>query len=229
LIDMTTFCLIPGAGGDAAYWSRVVPELERHGHRAIPVDIPEDDPRLGLPEYAALVAAAIGERSEVVVVAQSLGGFTAPMVARDTKLDMIVLLNAMIPVPNERPGDWWDATGAVEARHAADTAAGRSTDFDYEQHFVHDIDVATKAWMSEHPPRTPSDTPFGQPCEFEIWPDIPIKVLVGRDDRFFPADFQRRVAKERLGIEADEIDGGHLVALSNPVGLAQRLLAYAAV
>ncbi len=53
-------------------------------------------------------------------------------------------------------------------------------------------------------------------------------MLVGRDDRFFPADFQRRVAKERLGVDADEIPGGHLVALANPVGLAQRLIDYAA-
>ncbi len=55
-------------------------------------------------------------------------------------------------------------------------------------------------------------SPFGQPCAFERWPDIPIKVVVGSDDRFFPPAFQRRVAKERLGLEADEIPGGHLIA-----------------
>ena len=66
-----------------------------------------------------------------------------------------------------------------------------------------------------------------QPCAFERWPDIPIKVIVGSDDRFFPADFQRRIARERLGVEADEIAGGHMVALSNPVGLARLLDAYA--
>jgi hypothetical protein len=53
-------------------------------------------------------------------------------------------------------------------------------------------------------------------------------VLAGADDRFFPAEFQRRVAKERLGIDADQIPGGHLVALSNPAGLADRLTSYAA-
>jgi pimeloyl-ACP methyl ester carboxylesterase len=63
---------------------------------------------------------------------------------------------------------------------------------------------------------------------FRRWPGIPIKVLAGADDRFFPAGFQRRVAKERLGIDADQIPGGHLVALSNPAGLADRLTSYAA-
>jgi pimeloyl-ACP methyl ester carboxylesterase len=225
---MTTFCLIPGAGGDASYWSRVTPELERHGHAAIAVDIPEDDPRLGLPEYAELVEGAIGDRHDVVLVAQSMGGFTAAMVTRHKPVRMIVLVNAMVPLPGETPGDWWDATGSIEARRAADLAAGRSPDFDMDQHFLHDIDADTLAWMQTTPGRAPSDTPFGQPCEFDAWPDVPIKVLVGRDDRFFPADFQRRVAKDRLGIEADEIPGGHLVALANPLGLAERLVEYAA-
>ncbi|MFN2560355.1 MAG: alpha/beta fold hydrolase [Jatrophihabitans sp.] len=225
---MTTFCLIPGAGGDASYWSRVTPELERHGHAAIAVDIPEDDRRFGLPEYAELVEGAIGDRHDVVLVAQSMGGFTAPMVTRHKPVRMIVLVNAMVPLPGETPGDWWDATGSIEARRAADLAAGRSPDFDMDQHFLHDIDADTLAWMQTTPGRAPSDTPFGQPCEFDAWPDVPIKVLVGRDDRFFPADFQWRVAKDRLGIEADEIPGGHLVALANPVGLAERLVEYAA-
>ena len=81
--------------------------------------------------------------------------------------------------------------------------------------------------QEREPPREPADTLFGQPCEFASWPDVPIKVLVGRDDRFFPADFQRRVATERLGLPVDEIPGGHCVALSNAAELADRLVAYA--
>jgi hypothetical protein len=51
-------------------------------------------------------------------------------------------------------------------------------------------------------------------------------VLIAREDRVFPADFQRRVAADRLGITPDEIDGGHCVALSHPKQLADRLTAY---
>ena len=58
------------------------------------------------------------------------------------------------------------------------------------------------------------------------WPDVPTRVLAGRHDRMFPLDFQRRVARERLAIEVEEIDGGHMVAMSNPAGLADRLEAY---
>jgi pimeloyl-ACP methyl ester carboxylesterase len=224
---VTTFVLIPGAGGAGWYWHLLVAELERRGHEAIAVDIREDDASLGLPEYAEIVEAAIGDRREVVLVAQSMGAFTAPVVAQHVPLRMLVLLNAMIPMPGETPGAWWDATGQPEARKKNDEAAGRDGGFDEQTHFLHDVAPEVAAAGADEQ-RGPSDTPFGQPCEFDTWPDVPIKVLVGRDDRFFPADFQRRVAQDRLGIECDEIAGGHLVALSNPSGLADRLVAYAA-
>lgn len=224
---MTLFVLVPGAGGQAAYWALLVPELERRGHQATAVDIAEDDPALGLPDYARIVDQAIGDRREVVLVAQSMGGFTAPMVGKPVA--MIVLLNAMIPDPGETPGQWFENTGAGEARRAADAAAGRSGEFDASTHFLHDLSSQALAVLTAAgPPREPADTPFRQPCAFRRWPGIPIKVLVGADDRFFPAEFQRRVAKERLGIDADQIPGGHLVALSNPAGLADRLTSYAA-
>ena len=60
----------------------------------------------------------------------------------------------------------------------------------------------------------------------DAWPDVPTRVLIGRDDRLFPVDFQRRIAHERLDIAADEIEGGHLVALSRPAELVERMEAY---
>jgi hypothetical protein len=60
---------------------RVVPLLREAGHGAIAVDLPGDDETAGLPEYASLVTGAIGGRDDVVLAAQSLGGFTAPLAA----------------------------------------------------------------------------------------------------------------------------------------------------
>ena len=75
----TSFVLIPGAGGMAWYWHRVLPLLQGEHHEAIAVDLPGDDESVGLSDYAEIVVRAIGERSNVVLVAQSLGGFTAPL------------------------------------------------------------------------------------------------------------------------------------------------------
>jgi pimeloyl-ACP methyl ester carboxylesterase len=57
---------------------------------------------------------------------------------------------------------------------------------------------------------------------------VPTRFLLCQDDRLLPADFLRRVVRARLGIEPDEIDGGHCVALSRPRELAARLDAYPA-
>jgi hypothetical protein len=51
---------------------------------------------------------------------------------------------------------------------------------------------------------------------------VPTRFLLCRDDRFFPAEFQRRVVPDRLGIPLT-IPGGHVVALSRPKQLADRL------
>jgi pimeloyl-ACP methyl ester carboxylesterase len=223
---MATFVLIPGAGGHAAYWNRLIPELEIRGHRAIAFDIEENDPSMDLDGFAAVVEAAMGDYADVILVAQSLGGFTAPMIRKPIR--MIVLLNAMIPRSGESPNEWWDNTGSGSARREADLAAGRDPEFDFDRHFLHDLPDDARAELLSADAREPSAAAMAQPCVFARWPAVPTRVLIGRDDRFFPAEFQRRVAKDRLGLDADEVPGGHLLALSNPSGLADMLVAYAA-
>ena len=221
---MASFVLIPGAGGMAWYWHRVVPLLRAAGHEPIAVDLPGDDRHAGLAAYADIVIRAIGERSGVILVAQSLAGFTAPLVCARAPVRMIVFVNAMIPKPGETAGQWWGATGAIEARERAAARHGYPTEFDVETYFLHD--VPHDVLRAGPQPRQEAEIVFGEPCRFARWPDVPIHVLAGRDDRFFPFRFQQRVARERLGKKVDEIPGGHLVALSNPEGVTERLLSY---
>ncbi|WP_223773006.1 alpha/beta hydrolase [Streptomyces sp. 135] len=58
------------------------------------------------------------------------------------------------------------------------------------------------------------------------WPDVPTKFIVCEDDRFFPPEFFRGLARARLGIVPDEIGGGHCVALSRSKELADLLVGY---
>jgi pimeloyl-ACP methyl ester carboxylesterase len=218
-----TFVLIPGAGGSAWYWHRVVPLLRAAGHEAIAVDLPGDDPAAGLPEYAGLVAGAIGRRDNVVLVAMSLGGFTAPLVAAKAPVRSLVFVNAMIPCPGETPGAWWENTGWSDARAAAAKQGGYPTDFDLAVYFLHDVppDVAAAGEPYQRPE---ADVAFGSRCDFGGWPTIPIRAVAGADDRFFPVAFQQALARDRLGIEADSLPGGHLIALAQPAALAGYLL-----
>ena len=222
---MASFVLVPGAGGMAWYWHRAVPLIRAAGHEPIAVDLPGDDRHAGLAAYADIVIRAIAERSDVILVTQSLGGFTAPLVCARSPVRMLVFVSAMIPKPDETAGQWWGATGAVEARQQAAARGGYATELDAATYFLHDVppDVLR---AGPQQPRGEAEIVFGEPCRFTRWPDVPIHVVAGRDDRFFPIEFQRRVARERLAKKVEEIPGGHLVALSNPEGLTQRLLAY---
>ena len=222
---MASFVLVPGAGGMAWYWHRVIPLIRAAGHESIAVDLPGDDRHAGLAAYADIVIGAIAERSDVILVAQSLAGFTAPLVCARAPVRMVVLVNAMIPKPGETAGAWRGATGAVEAREQAAARRGYAKEFDVATYFLHDVPQGVLSAGPEQP-RDEAETIFGEPCRFERWPYIPLHVLAGRDDRFFPIEFQRRVARERLAKELEEIAGGHLVALSNPQGLTGRLLAH---
>jgi pimeloyl-ACP methyl ester carboxylesterase len=226
-MNTATYVLIPGAGGSASYWRLVAGELRRRGHDVVAVDLPAADDTAGLPEYADAVVAAIGDRTDVILVAQSMAGFTAPLVAQRVRVAMLVLVNAMIPSPGETPGQWWANTGQPEAKRRRDIDDGRDPDapFDAVTTFLHDVPAATLDASIGEDPRQ-SDTPFASQLTLDAWPDIPTRVLVGADDRLFPADFQRRVAEDRLRITPDELPGGHLIALSRPIEVADRLEAY---
>jgi hypothetical protein len=91
--------------------------------------------------------------------------------------------------------------------------------------FLHDVPADVAAASADHV-RNQSGTPFAEPWPLAAWPDVTTRFLLCRDDRFFPADFQRRVVKDRLGITPDEMPGGHLPALARPKDLAERLDAY---
>src|SRR5829696_8582022 len=201
---MATFVLIPGAASDSWYWHRVEPLLVAAGHRCVAVDLPCDDDTAGFPEYAdavvaATAAAGVGTTDDIVLVAQSMGGFTAPIVATRIPVASIVLVAAMIPVPGESGGDWWANTGHRPAYEAALAALGLPTEpFDEAAVFLHDVPPDVVGESADHV-RGQSGTPFEAPWPLDAWPDVPTTFVLCRDDRLFPAEFQRRVAAERLG------------------------------
>ena len=224
-----TFVLVPGAGGQAWYWHRVVAQLEARGHTAIAVSLPAGDDSAGLDVYADTIADAAAGRDRLVLVAQSMGGLSAPLVCDRLSVALLVLVNAMIPRPGETGGAWWDATGQARAAMEFTAAQGRASTgaFDPIETFFHDVpsNVVDAAVNAGAPSQ--SATPFTQPFPLDRWPTVPTRVIASRDDRLFPATFQRRVAIERLGISPDEVPGGHLVALAQPVPLVVPLEAYA--
>src|SRR3954468_8028486 len=94
LHTMATYVLIPGAGSDHWYWHLVTPQLEALGHDVVAADLPCEDDSAGIEEYADAVLDAGGDRRDLILVAQSLGGFTAALVANKLPVDLVVLVAA---------------------------------------------------------------------------------------------------------------------------------------
>jgi hypothetical protein len=134
------------------------------------------------------------------VVAQSLGGFVAPLVCDRATVDLLVLVAPMIPLPGEAPANYWtDTRYDEEVREPFDDEIAL---------FYHDVPPELAAQALQRG-RAQSEARMHEPIPLEAWPDVPTRVVLCRDDRLFPASFLRRVAEERLGITPDEIDGGH--------------------
>jgi len=224
---MATYVLIHGAGSDSWYWHLVVPELRARGHDVSAPDLPGDDDAAGLSDYADAVTDAIGDRRDLIVAAQSLGGFTAPLVCDRVPVELLILVAAMVPLPGEPPGDWWADTGWEQARLEQAERDCRPTGGGFDAtEFFHDVPLEVTAEAMARGERRQSGTPFEKPWPLPAWPDVPTRFLLCRDDRFFPAEFMRRVVRDRLHITPDEMDGGHLPALARPKELADRFEAY---
>jgi pimeloyl-ACP methyl ester carboxylesterase len=216
---MATYVVIHGAGDTGANWEDVGDELRARGHAMIAPDLPCEEPGAGLREYTDTVIEAIGDASDLVLVAHSLGGFTAPLVAARVPVEAIVLVAAMVPAPGETGIEWWANTG-----HHDETPPWPD---DEREVFLHDVsaDVAAAALARS---RTQTRAVMEEPWPLAAWPDVATRFLVCREDRCFPAPWLHRVVRDRLGITPDEIDGGHMPYVSRPAELAARLDALAA-
>ncbi len=231
---MATFGLVHGAWHGAWCWDLLVPELERLGHRSVAVDLPCEDWDAGLDDNADLVAAALeGAGDDVVLVGHSLGGITIPVVTARRPVARLVFLCALLPEPGQRldetmrddkpsSGRGWSGPPVVHDDGSAswEPEAAMAA-------FYHDCPDDVARWAASHLRRQVWTT-TRQPCPLERWPDVASSYILGTDDKPIAADWARRVAKERLGVDAIELPGGHSPMLARPRELAEVLAGLAA-
>jgi pimeloyl-ACP methyl ester carboxylesterase len=166
---------------------------------------------------------ALGGEDDAIVVGHSLGGMTVPLVPART----LVYLCAYIPEPGralaDRSADAW----------APDFAASTMRDELGRSYWP---DLAAAAHDLQYPPEAAALTarlrpqgrkPSIEPSPLAAHPDVDTAFIVCANDTAVPPDFQRRQAREELGVEPIELASGHSPMLTHVRELADALTALA--
>jgi hypothetical protein len=158
-----------------------------------------------------------------------MGGITIPVVTARRPVARLVFLCALVPEPGrsldetvsaDRPssGEGWTGPPIVHADGSAswETEAAVAA-------FYHDCPDDVAHWAASKLRRQVWTT-TRQPCPLERWPDIPSSYILCTEDKPFAPEWSRRMARERLGVEAVELAGSHSPMLSRPRQLAEVLV-----
>jgi hypothetical protein len=228
---VSTFALIHGAWHGAWCWSALVDELEGRGHRAVALELPSDDPAFAFSDYARLAVEAVEGEEDVVVVAHSLLGCAAPLVAAARPVRRVVYLTPILPQVGRSLNEQFGA-GEPILRRGAMAAVG--LDDEGRSHWT-DLEAAVDVLFGDVAPergraaaaqlRPQSRTPHAEPFPLAAFPDAPATCVVCAEDRCMNNDWVRRASRERLGVECVELPGSHSPMLSRPAALADVLVA----
>ena len=222
------FALVHGSGDGGWAWHLVQRALLDLGHESVAPDLPTDDEDATWDDCVGAVVQAVGRRDDVVVVGQSGGGFVVPLVAERASARLQVYVAGMVPRPGETPEGWFGAVGWFDAVSAqAGQDGGLTGNQDPMVCFYHDVppELAVEAMARE---RSTGGRLGGTPWPAAALPEVSARYVVTTRDRFVPPVVQRRVAAQRLGIEApNEIETGHCPNLSRPEELAGLLAGFA--
>ncbi|KUI23765.1 hypothetical protein AU196_01785 [Mycobacterium sp. IS-1742] len=234
---MTTFALVHGGWHGRWCWDLLTPLLERGGHRVVTMDLPCDDPRADLEDYADVVCAALAEcGGDITLVGHSLGGNTIPIVAVRRPVSHLVYLCAVLPLPGSSLMDQVaDDPGMLNPGYLP--ALSEPDDQNRQvwvdpaltrRHLYADCDDAVAAAAMARL-RPQALHPMLQPYPLRELPAVDSTYVVCTDDLMVPSEWSRRVAPGRVGADLIELPGSHSPFLSRPRALAEVLLGVAGV
>jgi Alpha/beta hydrolase family len=218
---MTDVVLIHSTGQGAAGWERVVRALGERGWTAHAVELPSA-PELLAGDYAELIRRQVGAVAAPVVLAHSGAGPLLPAAARALVASRQVWLAAWVPDPE---ASFLEDTGRnlEEAFDPGWVGKDPTEDAAAAAAFLyHDCDDATLTWaLSTRRLFLPRGV-YGE--RIALAPEVPSTYVVAARDRTIRPEWQRRMARERLGVDPVELPTGHCPNVSQPDRLAELLV-----
>jgi len=223
---MSAYCLIHSSGQGPEGWKLLVDELDRGGHRvltpALDVSRAADE---SLVYHAETVVEALQQSglrpSEVVCLAHSASGMYLPLIADRWPLRRMVFLAAVIPRPGLSLRDQVRADPSMF--NPAWIGQNPMSDEVALEFVFHDCPPERLDWAMSTRVLFYAKRAMEEPCPLTAWPAVPTTYIVCAEDRTITPAWQRRAAREWLGVEPIEVPGGHCPHVCRPEMLADAL------
>src|SRR6266404_9236785 len=217
---MSSFCLVHGSTQNASCWDLVIRELVQRGHEAVRMNLPTDEPEASATRYADVIAQAIpADRDDTIVVAHSASGLFLPLVPEKRRVRRLVFLAAVIPRIGKSLRDQViDDKGMFNPEWL-----GKDPTKDEQiarQYLFHDCSPERTKWALSTMSLMFARQAIVEVCPLNVWPAVPSSYILCTEDRAIQPEWSRRAARERLGVDALELPGGHCLYVSRPAELA---------
>jgi len=230
-MSTTTVVLVHGAFTDASSWTGVIERLQSEG---VPVTAPAN-PLRGIAADSAYIASVFDQiDGPVLAVGHSYGGAVITNAAADAK-NVVGLVYVAAFAPDEG-----EALGAVEAgskgsvlnsalvpRQYPAANGGSATEFYIDpgkarDAFAGDLSDEQAALIAAIQ-RPVSELAFSEQSGRPAWSDRPSWAVVATGDRAAGTDVVRSMA-ERAGATITEIEGSHVIMVSQPQAVTDVIL-----
>jgi pimeloyl-ACP methyl ester carboxylesterase len=229
--DTTTVVLVHGAFADASSWNGVIPRLQSQG---VSVTAPPN-PLRGISADSAYIAAVLSQiEGPVLAVGHSYGGAVITNAATNMKNVVgLVYVAAFAPDEGELLGEVEAGSkdsvlnSALVPRTYPTPSGGSATEFSIDpakarDAFAGDLSDEEAALIAATQ-RPVAELAFSEPNGAPAWKQLPSWAVVATGDKAAGTDVTRSMA-ERAGAKITELDGSHVIMVSQPAAVTEVIL-----
>jgi pimeloyl-ACP methyl ester carboxylesterase len=227
----TTVVLVHGAFADASSWNAVIERLQS---ARVPVTAPAN-PLRGIAADSAYIAAVFDQiDGPVLAVGHSYGGAAITNAATEAKNVVgLVYVAAFAPDEGETLGEVEAGSkdsvlnSALVPRRYPSADGGSATEFYIDpakarEAFAGDLSDQQAALIAAIQ-RPVSELAFSEPSGTPAWKDRPSWAVVATGDKAAGTDVVRSMA-QRAGATITEVDGSHVIMVSQPQAVTDVIL-----
>jgi pimeloyl-ACP methyl ester carboxylesterase len=219
--NATNIVLVHGAWADGSSWGKVIPILEKAGHRVIAVQMPLHS---AADDIATVKRAIDHIGGPVTLVGHSYGGFVITNAAyNNPNVTGLVYIAAFAPDEGQSLSNFVDVTKFPKDFLILDSGGFAYINPDmFHGAFAQDVD-ATEAHIMAVVQKPFTQSIFTEKSGPPAWKQHPTWYQVSDSDHMIPPDAQRLFAKQ-MNATTVSINASHASYVSHPNEIAQLIL-----